>query len=72
VLLREVLEALVRVTELTRDQPVRASHAWFDIAQARSELGLADAAIEEARARAVALNPSEPRFAAPLKPRRPR
>ncbi|MBK9030306.1 MAG: hypothetical protein IPL61_03025 [Myxococcales bacterium] len=56
--------------ELAHDQPVRASHAWFDIARVRSDLGQPEAAIEEARSRAVTLNPTEPRFKLAIKPRR--
>jgi hypothetical protein len=61
-LLRESLDMLARVTELTRDQPVRAAWAWFDIAKVRELLQEPRASIEEAVARAIDLNPGEPKF----------
>lgn len=53
---------LARVTELSHDQPVRDAWAWFDIAKVRELLQEPNASIEEAVARAIDLNPSEPTF----------
>jgi len=61
-LLREALDMLSRVTQLSHDQPVRASWAWFDIAKVRSTLQDPEASIEDALTRALILNPSEPQF----------
>jgi len=61
-LLREALDMLSRVTQLSHDQPVRASWAWFDIAKVRATLQDPEASIEDALTRAVTLNPSEPQF----------
>ncbi|HEX4417099.1 MAG TPA: ATP-binding protein [Kofleriaceae bacterium] len=61
-LLREALDMLIRVTELSVDQPVRAAWAWFDIAKARASLQDPEASIEDALNRALQLNPTEPQF----------
>ena len=61
-LLRESLDMLARVTELTHDQPVRAAGAWFDIAKVRELLQEPRASIEDAVARAVDLHPGDPKF----------
>jgi ATP-dependent DNA helicase RecG len=61
-LLREALDMLARVTELTHDQPVRASWAWFEIARVRASLQEPEASIEDALTRALQLYPGEPQF----------
>lgn len=40
----------------------RTSWAWFDIAKVRASLQDPEASIEDALARAIHLNPSEPQF----------
>jgi ATP-dependent DNA helicase RecG len=61
-LLREGLDMLARVTELTHDQPVRASWAWFDSAKGRALLQEPETSIEDALTRALDLNPGEQAF----------
>jgi ATP-dependent DNA helicase RecG len=71
-LLREALDMLARVTELTHDDAVRASWAWFDIARVRVSLQDPEASIEDALDRAIQLNPREPQFADWRQQRAPR
>lgn len=61
-LLREALDMLARVIELSHDQPVRASWAWFDAAKVRASLRDPEVSIEDALIRALKLNPGEPQF----------